>query len=545
MQVGGSGRGRARPRRIDEEEPWWLLGPGGAGRVAAWGLFFLLLCYLPLRGADLWADVSYGGWILDRGELPAEDPFLPLAAGMEVVDGEWLSQVLLAAVERWAGPEGLSVLFALSVTLTYLLLSRAFRRASRSALAGGLGVLAALGIGWSRIASLRPETFGMLAFAALIWLLASDGGRLRLWLGVPLVMALWANSDGSFLAGLALLWGRALGAAFDAAVTERSAPGSRAFGSKSWPSPTVPGASPRRLGQAPGVRQRGTQGVRGRFWLAELATAATLVNPYGLDLLLHRLGLAGGNEVSAARPLTLAGPGGVECALALLALLAVARFSRFPLPAADLLPLAVFGAAAALRVDRVSWLAPVAALMLVPHLPALLGREEDDEDVPYGSMRWTLIAAGVLWLVFAFSPLATPILGSTPRTPEQLFESTSPALVADYLYREPPAGQLFHPAAWGDWLVREGRSELVPFAGADLGRLPRRVWGDYLAIAEARGDWPRLLERYRVETVVVDRETQPALARALRASPDWRRVHHDPQALVFMTANRTAPEDGS
>ncbi len=504
------------PPRI-EEEPRWLLAPGDAGRIAAWGGFFLLLCYLPLRGAGLWAHVSYGGWILDRGELPREDPFLPLAAGIEVVDGAWLSQVLLAAVERWAGAEGLSATFALCVLLAYLLLGRAFRLASGSAPAGGLGVLAAFGIGWSRIASLRPETFGALAFAALIWLLSSaGGGGPRRWLGVPLVMALWANLDGSFLAGLALLWGRAAGGAIDAAVAGRS--------------PRASFADP--------VVQR-------RFWLAELGLAATLANPYGLDLLLFRSGVAGAAGDSAGQPLTLAGPGGVECALALLALLIVARRSRRPLPAADLLPLAAFGVAAALRADLVGWLAPVAALALAPHLPPLLRRWEEREP-PLRSWRWTLIGAFLAWLAFALSPLATPLLGGEPRAPEQLFDRTSPAAVADYLWLEPPAGQLFHPAAWGDWLVREGKPELVPFAGADPRRLPPQVWADYQAVAAGRGDWQRLLERYRVETVVVDRETQPALARALRASPDWRRMHHDRQALVFVAADRAeAPEGGS
>ncbi len=501
-----------RPLEPGAAEPWWLLGPADAGRVAVWGVFFLLLAYLPLRGADFWGHVAYGRWILESGELPREDPFLPLAEGMEVVDGAWLSQVLLAAVEGRAGTEGLAGLFALAVLLTWLLLARAFLLASGSGRAAGLGVLAALGIGWSRIASLRPETFGALAFAALLWILTGDRGpRLRRWLGVPVVMALWANLDPSFAAGIALLACRALGAAAEVAWRERS--------------PIAPLADP---------------AVRRRVWLAELGLAATLANPYGLDLWLHGLSRAATPRlagVAGAEPLTLGGPGGVELALALVALFAVARFSRRRLPAADVLAVAAFAVAAALRADLVGWLAPVVALVLVPHLPAVFKkRRAESGGEPIRSWRWTLAAALLAWIVFALSPLAAPVLGGGARPPEALLDRTSPAEVADYLWREPPAGQLFHPAAWGDWLVLEGKPGLRPFAGADPRRVPRRVWTDYRSVAGARGDWQRLLARYRVATVVVDRVGQPALARALRASPDWRRVHHDPQALVFVAA---------
>ena len=49
-------------------------------------LFFMYLNYLPLFHSDIWCHVHYGHWIIDNGQLPGEDPFMPLAAGMKVVD---------------------------------------------------------------------------------------------------------------------------------------------------------------------------------------------------------------------------------------------------------------------------------------------------------------------------------------------------------------------------------------------------------------------------------------------------------------------------
>src|SRR5438309_1271090 len=88
------------------------------GQLAMCGLFVLFLLYLsyiPLFHSDIWGHVEYGRWILEHHALPAEDPFLPLAEGMRVVDNAWLSQVVLAWVEMHLGTDGLCSLFGLVV----------------------------------------------------------------------------------------------------------------------------------------------------------------------------------------------------------------------------------------------------------------------------------------------------------------------------------------------------------------------------------------------------------------------------------------------
>ena len=143
----------AAPRRS-------ALGPGGVAQLAGWRLFFLVLSYVPLRGTDLWVHVNWGRWILEHRSLPMEDPFMPLAEGMAAVDAQWLSQVILAAVEGAGGGEWLSILFALTVLATYLLLARVCYLISGRASAATLGVLGALAVGWSRLTT--PELFGQI-----------------------------------------------------------------------------------------------------------------------------------------------------------------------------------------------------------------------------------------------------------------------------------------------------------------------------------------------------------------------------------------------
>ena len=157
--------------------PGWALSLGHLTLVAVAGFFYLLLSYLPLQSADLWGHVIYGEWILEHRSLPVEDPIMPLAEGMPVVDTSWLSQAILAAVEQAGGAEWLSRLFALSVSASVLLLGRALFLSARSLALSILGTLAAVGLGWARLTTFRSESFGVLAFAVLLWLITSSGSE--------------------------------------------------------------------------------------------------------------------------------------------------------------------------------------------------------------------------------------------------------------------------------------------------------------------------------------------------------------------------------
>jgi hypothetical protein len=154
--------------------PQYALGLRHVGITAFWVVVFLFFSYLPLRSTDLWGHTLWGHWILQNARLPVEDPYFPLAQGMLAVDSAWLSQVTFAAIDRQFGPQGLSALFALLVTVTLLLFARAFYRISGRMGPTLVGVLLVLTVGWSRATTLRPESFGTLLLAAIVLLVTRD-----------------------------------------------------------------------------------------------------------------------------------------------------------------------------------------------------------------------------------------------------------------------------------------------------------------------------------------------------------------------------------
>jgi len=533
-------------------DPKWQLAPSHLTIVVLWILLFLLLSYTPLRSTDLWGHVMYGRQILDKQELPQADPFLPLAKGMPVVDGAWLSQVIFAWVEQHGGTVWLSSLFALSGLGTYLILARAYYLQARHAWVMMTAMIAVVLVGNSRLLTIRPETFAALCFSGLLWLIVSsqaseqapldpalsedaDAGRRdrpwRMWVGVPVVFLLWANLHGSFVCGIAVLGCYLLGRVIEVAWKKRDL-------------------------------RSVIEDREARQWLlwTELAVVATLINPYGIDLWLNTLAFSRNEnlrEVLEWQPLVILGIGGLEFAVSWVALTAVLRHSRQPMPVAHVLMLGVFAIAALFGIRMLTWYAMVFGLVLTPHLrelaarwsssretppaPVLADEEGEEEEeagefiLPAGrSWAYSLIALMLIWMAFALSPSWDAVRGKqSPLSPEKIYGSETPLGLTQYLRENPPQGQIYNPQWWGDWLVFDGPKGLQPFVTSNIHLVPRQVWRDYMSVLMAQADWRLMLDKYAINTVVLDKAQQENLISLLRRQQNWRVAFNDEQALVF------------
>lgn len=520
----------------------WALGAMHLALVVWLGCLFALVNHFPLRGTDLWGHVLYGRWILEHHSLPDADPFCQLAASSRVVDSAWLSQVILAAVETVGGIEWLSHLFALTVLATHILLARVFYLQSRSVGIGLLGSLAVFAVGFSRLSTIRPENFAGLCFAILLWLIVSSqyapatpNGPIRfraswrLLVGTASLMMIWTNLHGSFVCGLATLGCYWAGELAEVAWKTRSM-------------------------QAVFV----DRGVRCLSLVCLLATAATLVNPYGPRLLWHTLAFSSNpnlRDLIEWQPLAILGAGGREFALSWVVLLVVWRCSRRRVCVAHVLLLALFGWATVAGVRMIGWYAAVYGLVLVPHLAELPGRlratagrtrtraevpaveTKDVSGLALGrSWKYSLLCGLAIWIALVFSPISAPLLGRQGRTLPRLLGPETPVALTRHLRAHPPQGPIFNPQWWGDWLFYAGPPGLQPFVTSNVHLVPPPAWKDYLHVGSASPGWERILQRYGVRTLIVDKAGQPTLALEVRGSRDWRTVYQDRQSLVLVRA---------
>jgi hypothetical protein len=325
----------------------------------------------------------------------------------------------------------------------------------------------------------RPQLFGALLFAATLYVLVDrkEHGA-RLWL-LPLIAVAWVNTHGSFvllpvLLGLALL------------------------------------ESALRL-----------HGGLGRLALVGcLSIAATLANPYGVGVWTYVVELVTDPVVRTLidewKPIAVDTPFGWAFfgSVGLLAAYLARRSEAVTW--SDLAWLGVFFVSALGAIRGIVWwglVAPVVVAGLVPRTEGGAGR---------GS---PVLNVGVLVALGLGSILLLPWFHDVRLrwAPEDL--------VSAVRAETDPGDRLLVAQPWASWFTYRLPDRPI-FVDSRIELYPRSVWNDYGAIVTGRADWAGVLERWRVDVVVV--ETDWDIVPFLRVDPGWRLTFGDAEGSVFV-----------
>ncbi len=296
-----------------------------------------------LRDPGSFWHVAAGEKMLSTGHVLRDDPFSFTFAGHPWVADQWLAECGMAAMHRLAGWDGLLLLAATLLAATYTWIAARLLRSGWHWLPTGLLLAIILLVGSPQF-HVRPLvlTIGLLA-VSFAWLVDVEAGNKplrQLWWLVPLSI-LWANLHGGVLGGI----------------------GTAGFCAAGWCLMWV-------FGSRSPVHRTG-DAIEAAALLAVLA-AATLVNPYGLELpreWLDTLSMPLSTLIDEHRPLDLTEPTGWATVLLAAGYLIVliGIFPRRP-RITWLVPLVWFALALG-RVRNAPLLAVVAAIALADMLP--------------------------------------------------------------------------------------------------------------------------------------------------------------------------------
>jgi hypothetical protein len=170
-------------------------------------VWLIALTHINIADGDLWAKMSLGAMLLQKGVFLIRDIFAFTPVLPRYVDHEWGSGVVFFGVLNLFGPAGLMVLKIALATGALLAAAWTARRQGCSwhPLLLLLPVAAwALLPGYGGVIRSHAFTY---AFFALALLMLEELRRGRVWWGVALVSmtALWTNLHGGFVAGLGLI----------------------------------------------------------------------------------------------------------------------------------------------------------------------------------------------------------------------------------------------------------------------------------------------------------------------------------------------------
>jgi hypothetical protein len=480
------------------------------GIAAAVAIVFWIHSRQPLYHTDLWGHLAYGRLIWQTGAIPETEPFMPLARGVTLVDTAWLAQIAGYLAISQGGPPAIQMLHALSIAVCFAALARWLYVQTTSVVFTLAGMALFEALNWFQFRVVRPQMAGLACCAALLTVLTARRWRPVYWLAIPVTLALWANLHGSFVIGLGFLGTACLGRIIDVF---------------------------RRTGHimAP-IHDRHSLRL---LFAAALAAAAVLLNPYGPKLYAEVLAFSRHPNLDRLlewQALSLRSVQGQIAAGVAAALVVVFPFSRRRVPAGEVLAVLGLGVATFWSTRTLVWWAPVATSCLVLNAHDAWRRlrpVQERSPTSHLSGSWRVVAAGLALLAFATTPFGLRLFAGRDEDLRSSVSAQTPVAATDWLVAHPSTGQLFNTYEWGDFLVWAGPPSLPVFVTSQAHLVPREVWEDYVTVISVAAGWEQILERYRVERVVVDKFKRGALIARLRTSAEWEIVFEDPVAVVF------------
>lgn len=456
-----------------------------------------------LIDANLGVQIRLGDWIREHGAVPVTDPFSFTLPGQPFFAWEWLSDVFFSVLHEAAGLKALVVWGAAMVAASCVIALRTMAARGANALMALLVLHVGIGAGSVHYLA-RPHLFTLVFFAVAL-LLIERGGR-RVWLLIPLA-ALWTNLHGGFVALLVTLGVLTVGHAAEAVLfIER-----------------------RREGRK--------QAVRFAVLLAGCA-AASVVNPYGLGLHAHVLTYLSQEWLKKivhefyspdfhstnGRYLELLMAAGLAAAFWLVSrkriaeALLIAAWTHATLSSARHAPLLALvampaiAAAAGALVDRA---AARGGRKSIASLVVDVGR--DHRKGLGRSSAWVLAAVAAVW----FAPLPFPQDFPGSRYPVELV-----ARHADRI----AGARVFPLDTWGDYLIYRNYPKQRVFVDGRSDFYGEQHMKDFLAVFEGRPGWDAILDRERVEVLLVP--SISATASLARLSAGWEIVEDDGFAML-------------
>lgn len=455
----------------------------------------------------VWGHVRAGERICTQRIIPVGDPDQILAEGMPAVADEWLAQVAIYLAHKVGGNLGLVALHAILVGLLFTFASViAYRESKRL----WVGVAAILGIGmlsFSALVSLQPLSFTPLLFSLVVYFVTRPHWRPIFWLAVPLLVALWANTHASFPIALLLLGARAIGSVLEACAQEKRA-------SALWESPAA----------------------RHAVLLFEVVVAASFVNPATYHLHVWVVSLLDNSTIREWIEFQRLPPDAWESIafyVSVIAVVVLLRYSPRPVNWGDGVSLAVFGVLAMLLPRGALWWSILLPYFAAPHVVAITSQEHSalvsTEPRNFKFTGFALAAWGALFF------LSGPMLSRFQKTTAQhrMLAAETPRGAVAYLKKNRPAGMVYVSQNWAPWLLWAGPPNVRVFATNRAELLPAQVWTDFTRISQFRRGFEFLLDRYGVNTLVIDLRTQAdLLAWARQTRPSWNIVYDDAFSVV-------------
>jgi hypothetical protein len=477
-------------------------------------MFMLVAVIVPLVGhrsffgsdSDLARHLHLGEWMLRERALLRFDNFSFTRPGEPFLPFEWGSEIAYALVYRLGGLPAVAVFASLLIATTYALVAVFLRaRGVDPAFLMLVTLLAAVNGKLHWLA--RPHLFTFVGVALLLFLL--EGRARRVWLFAPLFIV-WANLHGGFVFGWILI-----GLYLVGSIAESI------FGpdGEDW----------RR---------------KAAFYAKALgvSVAACVVNPFGVNLLVHVAGFVGGESFIKRFTDEFASPNfhdaeGAVFLVTLLALVGALAFAgRRPSSPRLLVMLACIGFALMHQRNIALFglvALPLAALHLdvswrTLRLPGLGRVRRVVAEGDSGSIQGLWGAPVALAMILL--ALSGGMVRGAALIPTRFDPTVFPVEAVDHARAAQLEGRIYHEFLWGGYLLYAWPEQKVFIDGGTDFYGPELMHA-HMSVEGLMPGWREALERWNISLVLMPPHS--GLAHELSREPEWSIWHCDATSVLL------------
>lgn len=479
-------------------------------RLVMW-ITFLAVFAMAARvsvDTDTWWHLRTGQWIVENRSIPQTDPFSYTRFGENWQHPGWLVQVPMYLLYQLGGPGALNLWTAGMVTLAFIFV---WHTLSGGPFLRGFAIILGATVAAVYWAA-RPYLVTFLLTAVFLWILEDFRWRKRdrLW-WLPLLMVVWVNSHGGYLAGV-LMWGVYLThAIFQWLYAWR------------W----HPGLVPARR-----------QDLLRLLLVGVVMLVAVMFNPSGPEMYPYAFKTVGigalQDYIDEWQSPDFHAMYVQPFAWLLLLTFGVVGASRKRLALTDFLLFAGFAMLGLLARRNIALFALVALPVLTRHAVPLLSAVQrkiglrQPITAPEGKLstrlNWLLLALVALAVAFKVLYVFPPEIN------QSAFQRGLPLGAVENLKRIEPQGRLFNSYNWGSYLLW-ALPEYPVFIDGRTDLYTDEVIDQWLQVIRLEPGWQQVLEDYDVGLILIEQDSM--LDRILEYESGWVPVYEDSLAVIY------------
>jgi hypothetical protein len=454
---------------------------------------------------DLGRHLVLGKYILSSGTIPTTDLFSNTMSGQPLTPHEWLAEIAYSIAYQTFRLYGVVLLEGILIASTLIWVYLDSMERGKSYFAAGIFTAwAAFMTSMHWIA--RPHLFTFLFLA--VWTTGirkiASGGKYPVW-PLPIIMILWANTHGAFIAGF-VVWGCYMTGAIWDYFKNRN--------------PEVP-ASTKKL-----------------VVVGLISFFATFINPVGWGLWETSLGYIH-NSYLVGHTMEYLSPDfhtvGFVPFMALIAFIIFAfgqAWSR--LSVAEGLLLAVWTVMGLYSARNIPLFAIISAPILAWYSQGVAANTKfikpidatiRNTDTKLSGFTWPVITLGILLF------LALPISNPKINLPDYEFDRTVfPVAATDWLLVNPQQGKMFNYFTWGGYLLYRLWPNQTVFIDGQTDFYGETLTREYEKIISLSPEWETLLEKHNIDWIIVP--SNSTMGEEIQNERNWSVIYHDGTAVI-------------